>query len=104
MEAAEKADKSGRIHTHMPNNKSAEKRMRQEQKRRAHNRSVKSIVKTQVTKARQAITVTSVGAEDAEAAVRAAVSELDRAAKKGVIHKNNAARRKSRLMKQLNAK
>ncbi len=88
----------------MPNNASAEKRMRQEQKRRAHNRSVKSIVKTQVTKARQAITVTSVSAEDAEAAVRAAVSELDRAAKKGVIHKNNAARRKSRLMKQLNAK
>ena len=88
----------------MPNNASAEKRMRQEQKRRAHNRSVKSIVKTQVTKARQAITGTSVSAEDAEAAVRAAVSELDRAAKKGVIHRNNAARRKSRLMKQLNAK
>ncbi|HEV2656365.1 MAG TPA: 30S ribosomal protein S20 [Ktedonobacteraceae bacterium] len=88
----------------MPNNASAEKRMRQEQKRRAHNRSVKSIVKTQVTKARQAITVPSVNAEDAEAAVRAAVRELDRAAKKGVIHKNNAARRKSRLMKQLNAK
>jgi small subunit ribosomal protein S20 len=88
----------------MPNNAAAEKRMRQEQKRRAHNRSVKSIVKTQVTKARQAITTTKVSAEDAEAAVRAAVSELDRAAKKGVIHKNNAARRKSRLMKQLNAK
>jgi small subunit ribosomal protein S20 len=88
----------------MPNNAAAEKRMRQEQKRRAHKRSVKSIVKTQVTKARQAITGTNVSAEDAEAAVRAAVSELDRAAKKGVIHKNNAARRKSRLMKQLNAK
>ncbi len=88
----------------MPNNKSAEKRMRQEQKRRAHNRSVKSIVKTQVTKARQAIKGPSVSAEDAEAAVRAAASELDRAAKKGVIHRNNAARRKSRLMKQLNAK
>jgi small subunit ribosomal protein S20 len=88
----------------MPNNAAAEKRMRQEQKRRAHNRSVKSIVKTQVTKARQAITTTSVNAENAEAAVRAAVSELDRAAKKGVIHKNNAARRKSRLMKQLNVK
>jgi small subunit ribosomal protein S20 len=88
----------------MPNNKSAEKRMRQEQKRRAHNRSVKSLVKTQVTKARVAITGSNVSAEDAEAAVRAAVSELDRAAKKGVIHRNNAARRKSRLMKQLNAK
>jgi small subunit ribosomal protein S20 len=84
----------------MPNNASAEKRMRQERKRRMHNRMVKSIVKTQITKARQAI---AGQAENAEAAVRAAVSELDRAAKKGVIHKNNAARRKSRLMKQLNA-
>ncbi len=86
----------------MPNNAAAEKRMRQEQKRRLHNRSIKSLVKTQITKARQAI---AVGADtDAEAAVRAAVSELDRAAKKGVIHRNNAARRKSRLMKQLNAR
>ncbi len=88
----------------MPNNAAAEKRMRQEQKRRALNRSTKSIVKTQVTKARQAITIPGTDAEEAAAAVRAAVSELDRAAKKGVIHKNNAARRKSRLMKQLNAK
>jgi len=88
----------------MPNNAAAEKRMRQEQKRRAHNRSVKTIVKTQITKARTAIAAQTVNAEDAEATVRAAVSELDRAAKKGVIHKNNAARRKSRLMKQLNAK
>lgn len=84
----------------MPNNASAKKRMRQEQKRRLHNRSVKSLVKTQVTKARQAINAADA---DAEATVRAAVSELDRAAKKGVIHRNNAARRKSRLMKQLNA-
>lgn len=84
----------------MPNNAAAKKRMRQEQKRRLHNRSIKSLVKTQVTKARVAIATD----EDAEAAVRAAVSELDRAAKKGVIHHNNAARRKSRLMKQLNAR
>ena len=83
----------------MPNNAAAQKRMRQEQKRRLHNRSVKSLVKTQITKARHAITLD----ENAEEAVRAAVSELDRAAKKGVIHRNNAARRKSRLMKQLNA-
>jgi small subunit ribosomal protein S20 len=88
----------------MPNNSSAEKRMRQEQKRRTHNRSVKSLVRTQVTKARQAITNTATSAEDAKASVRAAVSELDRAAKKGVLHKKNAARRKSRLMKQLNTK
>ncbi len=83
----------------MPNNPAARKRMRQEQKRRLHNRSVKSLVKTHITKARHAIALD----ENAEEAVRAAVSELDRAAKKGVIHRNNAARRKSRLMKQLNA-
>jgi small subunit ribosomal protein S20 len=83
----------------MPNNASAEKRMRQEKKRRAQNRVVKSIVKTNVTKARQAL----VSGVESETAVRAAISELDRAAKKGVIHRNNAARRKSRLMKQLNA-
>ena len=83
----------------MPNNAAAEKRMRQEKKRRLRNRMVKSIVKTHITKARQAIT----SGADAQEAVRAAVSELDRAAKKGVIHRNNAARRKSRLMKQLNA-
>jgi small subunit ribosomal protein S20 len=90
---------AGRFITHMPNNASARKRMRQEAKRRLHNRSVKSLVKTQITKARIAIS----SGQDAEEAVRAAVSELDRAAKKGVIHRNNAARRKSRLMKRLNA-
>lgn len=82
----------------MPNNASAAKRMRQEQKRRLHNRMVKSVVKTNITKARQAIA----SGVEAETAVRSAISELDRAAKKGVIHHNNAARRKSRLMKQLN--
>ena len=84
----------------MPNNAAAEKRMRQEQKRRLHNRSIKSLVRTQITKARNAI---AVGDDNSEEAVRQAVSELDRAAKKGVIHRNNAARRKSRLMKRLNA-
>jgi len=84
----------------MPNNAAAEKRMRQEQRRRAFNRSTKSIVKTQITKARQAISTTD---DNSAEAVRLAVSELDKAAKKGVIHKNNAARRKSRLMKHLNA-
>ena len=84
----------------MPNNPSAQKRMRQEQKRRLHNRSIKSLVKTQINKARQAINSED---ENSEAAVRTAVSELDRAAKKGVLHRNNAARRKSRLMKQLNS-
>ena len=84
----------------MPNNAAAKKRMRQEQKRRLHNRSIKSLVRTQITKARSAI---ATGDDTSEEAVRAAISELDRAAKKGVIHRNNAARRKSRLMKRLNA-
>lgn len=88
----------------MPNIKSAAKRMRQEQKRRTFNRRTKSIVKTAITKARQAIVLPAVDEEAAAAAVRTAVSELDKAAKKGVIHKNNASRRKSRLMKQLNKK
>jgi small subunit ribosomal protein S20 len=87
----------------MPNNAAAKKRLRQEQKRRLHNRSVKSLVKTQITKARFTI-ASDASIEEAQEAVRAAVSELDRAAKKGVLHHNNAARRKSRLMKQLNAK
>jgi small subunit ribosomal protein S20 len=88
----------------MPNTKSASKRMRQEQKRRLVNRRTKSIVKTAITKARQAIVIPTVNEEAATAAVQSAISELDKAAKKGVIHKNNAARRKSRLMKQLNTK
>jgi small subunit ribosomal protein S20 len=98
------ADVSGRIDTYMPNNKAAEKRMRQEQRRRSFNRSTKSVVKTAVTKARVSITAPAIATEEAVDAVRAAISELDKAAKKGVIHKNNAARRKSRLMKQLNTK
>lgn len=93
-------DVSGRFITHMPNNAAAEKRMRQEQKRRLHNRSIKSLVRTSITKARNSI---AAGDENSEEAVRRAISELDRAAKKGVIHRNNAARRKSRLMKRLNA-
>ena len=92
------------IGTYMPNTKSAAKRMRQEQRRRVFNRRTKSIVKTAITKARQAIDLPTVDKEAADAAVRTAVSELDKAAKKGVLHKNNAARRKSRLMKQLNTK
>jgi small subunit ribosomal protein S20 len=83
----------------MPNTKSAEKRLRQERKRRLYNRSVKSTVKTAIKKARLAI---ASGAQ-AEEAVRKAVSTLDRAVKKGVLHPNNAARRKSRLMKLFNA-
>lgn len=90
----------------MPNTKSAKKRLRHEQRRRTFNRRTKSIVKTALTKARQTVATAATNEEDEQArtaAVRSAISALDRAARKGVIHKNNAARRKSRLMKLVNA-
>lgn len=86
----------------MPNIQSAKKRMRQEEKRRARNKAVKSTVRTYVTRARAAI-VTASDDPQTEEAIRAAVSELDSAVSKGVLHRNNAARRKSRLMARLNA-
>jgi len=70
------------------------------EKRRLRNRSIRSQVKTKITKAERLIF--SGELEPAGAAVVAAISTLDRAAEKGVIHANNAARRKSRLMKKLN--
>lgn len=84
----------------MANIKSAIKRIRQSEKRRVRNRAVRSRMRTFVKQANTAIVA---GEEDAAEAVRAAISELDRAARKGVIHPNNAARHKSRLMKKLNA-
>jgi len=86
----------------LANLKSAIKRTRQEPKRRMRNRVVKSRMRTSVKRAQSAITAEDEGA--AQAAVVAAISQIDRAAAKGVIHPNNAARRKSRLMKRLNAK
>ena len=84
----------------MPNTKSAAKQMRVQERRRLRNRSVRSATRTFVRKAQEQIAdgETNPTAE----AVRTALSALDRAAKKGVIHPNNAARRKSRLMKKLN--
>jgi small subunit ribosomal protein S20 len=84
----------------MPNIRSAKKRMRIEEKRRLRNASVKSTVRTYVTKARNAITADT-EAPETEEAIREAISNLDRAVSKGVLHANNAARRKSRLMARL---
>ena len=86
----------------MPNLKSSQKRVRVEEKRRARNKAVKSTVRTAVTKARSAIATGPAKAETAEA-IKAAISELDRGVSKGVLHRNNAARRKSRLMHRLHA-
>ncbi len=84
----------------MPNIKSAKKRMRIEEKRRLRNNTIKSTVRTYVTKARGAITAAP-AAETTEEAIREAIRNLDKAVTKGVIHRNNAARRKSRLMARL---
>lgn len=84
----------------MANTKSALKRLRSAERRRLRNRMHKGRARTAVKKARLLIEAGKL--EEAREAVRAAISALDRAAEKGVIHKNNAARRKSRLMQRLN--
>ncbi|EFM12722.1 ribosomal protein S20 [Paenibacillus curdlanolyticus YK9] len=85
----------------MPNIKSAIKRVKTSEKRRALNASQKSALRTAVKSADQAIAGTDV--EVAKVALVAASKKLDKAATKGLIHKNAAARKKSRLAKKLNA-
>lgn len=88
----------------MPKGKTDTKRFEKQEKRRLRNRSVRAAVKTYITRARTSISGPgSAEDETVQAAVVRAISELDRAARKGVLHPNNAARRKSRLMKRLNA-
>jgi len=70
------------------------------QKKSLRNKPIKSLVKTNIIKAEKLIF--SGELKSAQEAVVAAVSSLDRAAEKGIIHPNNAARRKSRLLKKLN--
>lgn len=79
----------------MANIKSKEKRNRQNEKRRMRNKSVKSSLKTAVRKFRESAASGDVAG--AETHLRAASRELDKAASKGVIHKNQAAQRKSKL-------
>ena len=83
----------------MANIKSAIKRNRQNEKRRLSNRVVRGAARTQIKKARLALAEGN--KETAAEQIQEAVKKLDRAAAKGIIHKNNAARRKSRLLKQL---
>lgn len=83
----------------MANTKSAQKHIRADERKRVRNLKVRSRVKTFIKKAEQTITVNDATTIEA---LRQACSELDKAASKGVIHKNNAARRKSRLMAKFN--
>lgn len=85
----------------MANSKSAEKRIRVSERRRLRNRPFRSAARTLVKKAELAI---AAGDRDtAQGAVVKATGMLDRVAGKGIIHRNNAARRKSRLMAKFNA-
>ncbi|MEX0750862.1 MAG: 30S ribosomal protein S20 [Dehalococcoidia bacterium] len=84
----------------MAHSKSALKRWRQNERHRERNKTVRTATRTAVKKARTGI---AEGSGDAAAAVREAMSVLDRATKGNVIHKNAASRHKSRLMKHLNA-
>ena len=81
--------------------KSAQKQVRVGGRRQVRNKSIRSQVKTNVAKAEKLIF--SGELETARAAVVTATTSLDKAAEKGIIHSNNAARRKSRLVKKLNA-
>jgi len=83
----------------LANIKSQIKRNRQNLKRRSRNRVYRGSARTYVKKARLAIE--SGDLDSARSATLQAVSALDKAAEKGVLHKNNASRRKGRLMKQL---
>ncbi len=85
----------------MANTKTALKQWRVSLRKRARNRPARHFVRTLLGRARSVIRAKQ--AEDATTAVARAVQALDRAAEKGLLHKNNAARRKSRLVLQLNA-
>ncbi len=84
----------------MPVTKSAQKQVRVVERGRLRNKSIRTQCKTNITKAERLILLGEL--ESAQRVVLAAISSLDKAAEKGVIHPNNAARRKSRLMKKLN--
>jgi small subunit ribosomal protein S20 len=80
--------------------KSAQKKVRVSLRKQQRNKSVRSQVKTNITKAEKIIF--SGDLEAARKAVKTAVISLDKAAEKGILHANNTARRKSRLLKKLN--
>ncbi|MDR9447394.1 MAG: 30S ribosomal protein S20 [Balneolaceae bacterium] len=82
----------------MPQHKSAIKRLRQSEKRMAHNRSRRSKLRTLVKKVLE-----SSSKNEGEAALPPAVAYLDRMAVKNLLHKNNVARKKSRLTKYVNS-
>ncbi|MFT6051198.1 MAG: small subunit ribosomal protein S20 [Halioglobus sp.] len=85
----------------MANSPQAKKRARQSEKRRTHNSSLRSLVRTVIKKVLAAVATGD--AEQAQAAYNTAVPVIDRMADKGILHKNKAARHKSRLNSQVKA-
>jgi small subunit ribosomal protein S20 len=84
----------------MPNHKSAEKRVRQNEKRRLINRSNRSSLRTQIKKLRTALT--SGDAAQSQELLVPTIRTIDKAVNKGILHKNTAARYKSRLTAHVN--
>lgn len=84
----------------MANNKSAEKRIKVAERRRVRNQIYRSATRTIVKKAERAIEAGT--DEQTTTSLAAALSQLDKAAGKGIIHRNAAARKKSRLMARFN--
>lgn len=82
----------------MANIKSQIKRNLQNERRRLRNKSVRSELGT---RSRRAVAAAEAGAPDRDEALRLAIKRIDKAAAKGVIHKNTAARRKSRLVRRI---
>jgi small subunit ribosomal protein S20 len=85
----------------LPKTKTAEKSARSAARKAERNKGIRSNTKSTVTKAEKLVAAKKI--EEAKIAVVEAISSLDKAAKKNVIHANTAARKKSRLMKKFNA-
>lgn len=84
----------------MANTKSAIKRIRQTARKQARNRQFRTAARTYIKKTQRLIVEGDL--QEAQSAAQQAIRTLDKAAEKGILHRNNVARRKSRLMRQLN--
>lgn len=85
----------------MPQHLSVEKRIRQNKTRNLRNRSVRSNLRSTIKKVTSSLEANNT--EEALASLKEAIPTIDKAASKGILHKNNAARKKSRLMRKVNA-
>ena len=85
----------------MPNSKQAEKRVRQDDIRRIHNKGLRSAMKTAIRRVTEAVEASD--KDTARNALATAMKRIDKCAKRNIVHKNNASRRKSNLTRQVNA-